>query len=96
VSDREDLSYAEKLAAYRRLADGYFDAERYAEFCAERLAGFDEVVLEYVESSDFDRLIVDTVTSTFPPHEHEHFVAHYRGLLGAWVRDEHDRLAAVG
>jgi len=25
--------------------------------------------------------------STFPPHEHEQFVAHYRGLLDAWARD---------
>jgi hypothetical protein len=96
VSDRDDLSYREKLAIYRRLADEYFDAAQYAEFCAERLAGLDEVVLEYVESPDFDRLIVDTVTSTFPPHEHEFFVAHYRGLLGAWARDERKRLAAVG
>ena len=28
-----------------------------------------------------------TVRSTFPAHEHEHFVAHYRGLLGAWASD---------
>jgi hypothetical protein len=27
------------------------------------------------------------VQDTFPPHEHEHFVAHYRGLLAAWARD---------
>ena len=33
------------------------------------------------------RVLVDTVRSTFPTHEHEHFVAHYRGLLGAWARD---------
>ncbi|MGZ4625864.1 MAG: hypothetical protein ACXV3S_06165 [Kineosporiaceae bacterium] len=96
VGDRDDMSYSEKLAAYRRLADEHFDAERYAEFCAQRLAGFDEIVLEYVESGDFDRLLVDTVTSTFPPHEHDLFVPHYRGLLAAWARDERNRLAAVG
>jgi hypothetical protein len=95
VADREDLSYGEKLAAYRRFADDYFDADRYAEFCATRMAGFDELVLEYVESADFDRMLVDTVTSTFPPHEHDHFIAHYRGLLAAWARDERNRLSAV-
>jgi hypothetical protein len=31
---------------------------------------------------------VETVTRRFPPREHEHFVAHYRGLLGAWVADQ--------
>ena len=37
-------------------------------------------------------LLVDTVRSTFPPHEHDHFIAHYRGLLGAWVADEKARI----
>jgi hypothetical protein len=27
------------------------------------------------------------VRSTFPAHEHEQFVVHFRGLLGAWVAD---------
>jgi hypothetical protein len=52
-------------------------------------------VLEYVESPDFDALLVDSVTSTFPPHEHDQFVPHYRGLLAAWARDERNRLRAV-
>jgi hypothetical protein len=94
ISDRENLSYAEKLGAYRRLADDHFEADRYAEFCATRLAGLDDLVLEYVESPDFDRLLVETVTSTFPPHEHDQFVPHYRGLLAAWARDERNRLSA--
>jgi hypothetical protein len=29
-------------------------------------------------------VLVETVQTTFPAHEHEHFVAHYRGLLEAW------------
>jgi len=95
VADREDLSYADKLEAYRRLADDHFETARYAEFCATRMPGFDELVLEYVESADFDRLLVDTVTTTFPAHEHDHFVAHYRGLLAAWARDERNRLNAL-
>ena len=45
-----------------------------------------------MESADFDQLIVDTVRTTFPAHEHDHFIAHYRGLLGAWARDERNRL----
>jgi hypothetical protein len=95
IAAREDLSYDEKLGAYARLADAYFDLERYREFCDRHLASLDELVLEYVEGPDFDRVLVDTVTSTFPPHEHEHFVAHYRGLLGLWARDERARLSAT-
>jgi hypothetical protein len=87
IGDREDLSYEDKLREYRRLSDEYFQSEAYEQFCADCLGNVHELMLEYVSSPAFDRLIVDTVTSTFPPHEHEHFVAHYRGLLAAWAGD---------
>jgi hypothetical protein len=92
IADRIDLDYGEKLASYRKLADDYFEVERYNDFCASRLAHLDEVVLDWVRGSDFDKLLVDTVQTTFPSHEHEHFIAHYRGLLGAWAHDEEQRL----
>jgi hypothetical protein len=88
IGDRDDIGYEEKLCEYRRLADEYFEADAYAEFVAEQLPHLDELVFEYVESADFDALLVDTVRSTFPPHEHDHFVAHFRGLLAAWARDQ--------
>jgi hypothetical protein len=93
IADRGDLSYDEKLAAYRQMADEFFETERYQDFCASRLREVDEVVLDYVESDDFDQVLVETVTSTFPPHEHDTFVAHYRGLLALWATDERTRLA---
>jgi hypothetical protein len=92
IGDRQDLSYQEKLSHYRQLADAHFDVEHYQDFCASRLAHLDEVVLEWVAGPEFDQLLVDTVRSTFPPYEHDHFIAHYRGLLGAWVRDEQARM----
>jgi hypothetical protein len=95
IADREDLSYEEKLGEYRRLADDYFQVEAYREFCAGSLGHLDGIVLDWVRGADFDRLLVDTVRSTFPPHEHEHFIAHYRGLLGAWAHDEEARLSRV-
>jgi hypothetical protein len=42
----------------------------------------------YVDSPEFDAHLVETVRGAFPPHEHEQFVAHYRGLLRAWVADQ--------
>jgi hypothetical protein len=88
IGDRDDLGYEEKLAAYRALAEEYFQTEAYEEFCGKALRHVDEIVLEYVESAEFDRLLVRTVTSTFPAHEVEQFVAHYRGLLTAWAREQ--------
>jgi hypothetical protein len=80
-------SYEEKLRLYRAMADQYFDSARYAEFVEAQLRDLDAVAHDYFSSADFDRLLVETVQSTFPPHEHEQFVAHYRGLIGAWVAD---------
>ena len=88
IGDREDLSYEEKLAGYRRLADAYFQIDEYDEFCAKKLPHLDEALVEWVEGPDFDSVLVDTVTSTFPQHEQERFVAHYRGLLAAWAKDQ--------
>jgi hypothetical protein len=94
IADRDDLPYAEKLAHYRRLADEHFDVERYHDFCDSRLPRLDDVVLEWVAGPDFDRLLTETVEATYPPHEHERFREHFRGLIGLWVADESARLAA--
>ncbi|MGH9245780.1 MAG: ATP-grasp domain-containing protein [Acidimicrobiales bacterium] len=88
IGDGDDLSYGEKLAAYRALADEYFEAERYHAFCAEHLSRLDAIVLEWIASNEFDRMLVDLVVGTYPPHEHDQFVAHFRGLVGLWVTDQ--------
>ena len=93
VADRDDLTYREKLTAYRRLSDTHFDTERYVDFCDSRLAHLDEVALEWFAGKGFDRLLLDTVRATYPAHEHEQFLAHFRGLIGMWVSDESARLA---
>jgi hypothetical protein len=95
IADDTGASYAQKLAAYRELADSYFDTARYHEFCDSSLARLDEIVLDWVAGPDFDRLLVDTVRSVYPAHEEEKFVAHLRGLLALWVRDENGRVTAA-
>jgi hypothetical protein len=87
IGDRTDLSYAEKLKHYRRLADEYFEVDRYQDFCASRLGHVDEMLLDWVSSADFDALLVETVRATYPPHEHERFMAHFRGLVGQWLHE---------
>ena len=87
IGDREDLSYAEKLARYRELADEYFEVDRYRDFCDSRLAHVDELVLDWISSAEFDGLLVDTCRSTYPVHEQERFIGHFRGLVGQWVKE---------
>jgi hypothetical protein len=94
IADTAGASYADKLAAYRELADSYFETERYNEFCATSLGHLDAIVLDWVASPEFDALLIDTVRSVYPAHEHEQFIEHLRGLLGMWIQDESSRVAA--
>jgi hypothetical protein len=88
IGDRDDLSYEEKLAEYSRLTEAHFQAEQYHEFCEKHLPEADEVMVGYIGSSEFDDLLVNTVKSTFPAHEHDEFIAHYRGLMALWLKDQ--------
>jgi hypothetical protein len=88
VADDDDLSWEDKLVAYRRLTDDYIEAERYGEFSAKHLPHVDEVMVEYIESRQFDDHMVRTIRSAFPAHEHEQFIVRYRGLISAWASDQ--------
>jgi hypothetical protein len=92
IADDAGASYERKLAGYAALADEYFDTERYQDFCATSLERLDQIVLDWVAGPDFDRLLVQTVRSTYPAHEHDQFIAHLRGLAGLWAADESVRL----
>jgi hypothetical protein len=95
IADEPGATYQQKLAAYRELADAYFDTDRYHEVCAASLPHLDQLVLDWVSGPDFDKLLVDTVRSVYPAHEHDQFIAHLRGLLSLWVTDESGRVAAA-
>ncbi|MDQ3397013.1 MAG: hypothetical protein M3511_04460 [Deinococcota bacterium] len=87
IADSE-RSYEEKLSAYEKLADAYFETEKFEDFRASHLQGLDEAMWELVQSPEFDAILVHTVRTTFPPHEHDQFIAHFRGLLRHWVEAE--------
>jgi hypothetical protein len=88
VADDPELDYGAKLARYQALADSYFERDRYQEFCAEALPHIDELVASWVTSQEFDDLLMQTIVATYPAHEVDAFTAHFRGLLGLWVRDQ--------
>ena len=88
IADDESLSYEDKMVGYRALADRHFEADRYWDWCAENLAHLPEAVLEWVDSPAFDDLLVATARATYPDHELDEFVAHFRGLVEMWVTDQ--------
>jgi hypothetical protein len=83
-----DLSYDDKLTRYEELADLHFQAGEFEEFRATSLAHLDETMWQLAQSEEMDRILLQTVQSTFPSHEHDFFIAHYRGLLRHWVEAE--------
>ena len=94
VADDADLDYQAKLAAYQRLADVYFETERYQEFCASALPHVDDMVLDWVDSAAFRTLLTDTIHTTYPKHEWDRFEGHFGGLTRMWVGDERSRLGS--
>jgi hypothetical protein len=88
IAGDPDLDYGAKLAGYQQLADEHFEKERYLDFCATALPEIDDLVLEWVSSHDFDRMLTQTVDMTYPEHEREQFMAHFRGLVDLWVDDQ--------
>jgi hypothetical protein len=88
VADNPELTYTDKLAHYQQLANTYFDTERYFEFKQKSLPNLDAMVLDWVSSPDFDELLTATVITTYPEHEQEQFLAHFRGLLDLWIADQ--------
>ena len=94
IADDPALSYDDKLAKYLALADDYFETERYWEWCGEYLGHLDEIVYEWVGSGDFDRILRETVAATYPPHEYDQFLAHFRGLTQMWIEDQTNRVSS--
>jgi hypothetical protein len=88
IADDPDLSYGDKLSRYQQLADSYFDKERYFEFKEKSLPDLDAMVLDWISSNEFDELLTATVLTTYPEHEQEQFLAHFRGLLDLWISDQ--------
>jgi hypothetical protein len=88
IADDDSLDYDAKINAYLALADEYFETAKYHEWCAENLPHFQEQLVEWAAGADFDRILTETVAATYPAHEQEKFVAHFRGLTGLWVSDQ--------
>jgi hypothetical protein len=86
IGDREDWSYEKKLREYFKVSQDYFQAEKFQEFCDKHLCHIDEVAQEYFASSEFDELLVRSVKESFPAHERDHFVGHYRQLMSKWAK----------
>jgi hypothetical protein len=95
IGDRQDFSFEKKLKEYFKLTEEYFQTDKFDAFCRKHLGHLDEVAHEYFTGSEFDDLLVRSVSETFQPHERDHFVAHYRYLFSQWAKQNQGPVARV-
>jgi hypothetical protein len=89
IGDREDISYGEKLDRFRALSDTYFRTAEFAEFKAATLPQLEEIVVDYVESDEFDELRVRVIRAEEPENLQDEMIERNRALIGSWVEDAH-------
>jgi hypothetical protein len=82
-----DLPYEQKLERYRSLADAYFQTEAFEEFRAEALPHLEETMVDYVESPEFDDLIVQVIRTEEPEEKQERLIERSRTAVAAWAAD---------
>ncbi|TCC29621.1 ATP-grasp domain-containing protein [Kribbella speibonae] len=88
IADDPSLDYDAKLNAYLALADEHFETTKYREWCDAHLGDFDLRVRDWVAGPDFARILQETVAATYPRHEQDKFMAHFKGLTDLWVADQ--------
>ena len=88
IGDDPDLTYEEKLDRYAELADAYYQADRFEEFCATALPHLDELTVEYVESTEFDDLVVRAIRLEVEPERQDEMIERCRSLTARWAADE--------
>jgi hypothetical protein len=87
VGDNEQLTYEEKLERYSALADAYFQTAEFEAFCSEALPELREVMVEYVESSECDDVVVSSMRAEVEPERQDEMIDRSRASLGAWAAD---------
>jgi hypothetical protein len=92
ISDRDDLSFDEKLVLYDNIAKERFHAEEFDAFCKEHLSHLDAVAYDYFGSDAFYQVVTAKVAALFPAHEVKRFSDHFYGLVQFWRKTEADRL----
>ncbi len=81
-----DRGYWEKMEAYEKLSDEYFQTEQFEEFCDKHLKDVDDAMFDLITSQESREMLELTVRNMFPAHEHDQFIGHYQGLLDHWAK----------
>jgi hypothetical protein len=87
IADNE-LAYEDKLERYRGLARAYFHADEFEEFRGTALQHLRELMVEYVESPEFDEeVLVRAIRLEVEPERQEEMIERCRAGVSAWAAD---------
>jgi hypothetical protein len=81
---RSEMSYAEKLDAYEKIADQRYETARFDEFCAKHLGHLDDVTNDFFGTTDAKDAVRQKVTALFPAHEVEKFTELFWTRIQDW------------
>ncbi len=80
------LPYREALAEYAAVARQRFDADRFAEFCAEHLSDLDRVAHQYFGDDRARQAVAKKVAAVFPEHEWDEYTERFWQSIQQWRR----------
>jgi len=87
IADR-DLPFEDKLDAYAKLAETYFEVEQFTEFCERHLGHLDEVAHAFFGSDTVRDAIRQKVEALYPEHEQDEFTELFWNRIQEWRRLE--------
>ena len=94
VADDPDLDYAAKLAEYQRARGRVLRDRALPGVLRARCRTSTRWCSTGCSRRSSTQMLARPSATTYPPHEHEQFLAHFRGLIDLWVDDETARLGA--
>jgi len=83
-----DLSQAEKLTEYARIARARLAAAEFEDFCGKHLAHFDEVADAFFGTAEAKAAVRRKVEALFPAHEWDSFTELFFWRIQDWRRQE--------
>ncbi len=83
-----DRPFEEKLVDYAKIAEDYFEADKFEEFCARHLAHLDEVAYEFFGKDIVLDAIRQKVAALYPEHELDEFTELFWNRIQEWRRLE--------
>lgn len=80
----KDISFADKLDGYAKIAEARLERDRFEEFCAKHLAHLDDVTNDFFTTPEAKDAVRRKTAALFPAHEVERFTELFWARIQTW------------